>query len=117
MPINLDGVEVGTVAVEDVTRHAEDILSNTERVAISVRYEATAPFDLSAGTWELLLSDGTEIPIEPREGSDALERTLDAGEALVLTLDAELSADEVEPFVVFVDRLTGQLIFAVSLSQ
>jgi uncharacterized membrane protein len=115
MPINLDGVDVGTVSVESVTRHLEGERSNAERVAISVRYDATAPFDLSAGTWEFLLSDGTEIPIEPREGSDALERTLDVGESLVVTLDGELSRDEGEPFVVFVDRLTSRLIFAVSL--
>ena len=115
MPINLDGVDVGTVSVESIARRPESVVSNTERLAISIRYEATAPFDLSAGTWEFLLSDGTEIPIEPREGSNALERTLDAGESLVVTLDGELSRDEAEPFIVFVDRLTSRLIFAVSL--
>jgi uncharacterized membrane protein len=116
MPINLDGVDVGTVSVESVSRHDKGVLSNTEDVAISVRYQAAAPFDLSAGTWELLLSDGSEIPIEPREGSDALQGTLDAGESLVVTLDGEVSRDEAEPFVVFVDRLTSRMIFAVSLA-
>jgi hypothetical protein len=116
MPISLDGVDVGTVSVDNVTKQSEGVPSNMERVAISVRYDAEEPFDLSAGTWELLLSDGSEIPIEPREGTDAIESTLDAGDSLVVTLDGELSRDEVDPFVVFVDRLTNRMIFAVSLA-
>jgi uncharacterized membrane protein len=116
MAISLDGVDVGTVSVDNVTKQSEGVPSNMERVAISVRYDAKAPFDLRAGTWELLLSDGSEIPIEPREGRDAIESTLDAGDSLVVTLDGELRRDELDPFVVFVDRLTNRMIFAVSLA-
>lgn len=116
MPITLDGLDVGTVTVDEVARVPAQGVSGSPGVVITVRYEAIAPFDLTAGYWELLLTDGAEFPLDPVEGRGVLGQTLDAGESLVVTLEARLDANEAEPFLLFVDRLTTRFVFAVALA-
>jgi uncharacterized membrane protein len=116
VPITLDGVAVGTVAVSTPKLTAGDTVS-TATVSVRVGYKAKAPFPLATGSWEVLLEDGTEIPMLPTNDLQALEATLQPGQTLDVPLSAQLPDSAVNAFVVYVDKASDTLLFAVAIGS
>jgi uncharacterized membrane protein len=115
VPIVLDGKEVGTVTVSNWVIDPAPAPATGKRISVVVAYAATGRFALDAGGWEILLGDGTEAPLTPSPDPAQLERTLEAGETLEATLEGELPAGEPGAFVVYLDRSTSTIVFAVAI--
>jgi uncharacterized membrane protein len=115
VPIVLDGQEVGTVTVSGWVLDPAQPPATTESISVMVRYAATERFALDAGGWEVLLGDGTEAPLAAVGDPEALERTLEPGETLAATLEGELPSRAPGSFVVYLDRSTSQIVFAVAI--
>ena len=110
-PITVDGADVGIARV-DAWSFGSDPSDRT--IEVDVHYEASAPFNLSTGTWALLFPDLSEIALAP-DDPDALDRTLKSGEQADVTLVADGLPDQ-DPSVVYIDASTGEIVFGVPLS-
>ena len=77
-----------------------------------MHYVATAPFDLSVGRWELLLDDGSLVPLVLTDPL-ALDGTLKKGQKLDVEMSADLPTAPANPFVVLVDVGTSHVVFAI----
>lgn len=111
VPIEVDGVPVGTVAV---TRWAlpSGSASGPAPVTVEVAYEAASPWTPDATAWELLTVDGVEIPLLPVQAPPALS----AGQSARVTLRGEAAADALrDAFVAYVDRATEGFVLLVAL--
>ena len=111
-PITVDGADVGSATVTSWTFGTD---ASDRTIEVDVHYEASAPFDLSSGTWALLFPDGSEIALLPADDPDALERTLESGAQADVTLVADGLPPE-DPSVVYLDASTGEIIFGVPLA-
>jgi uncharacterized membrane protein len=114
VPIDVDGRAVGTVTVLGWTLAPPTPPDTTTSASVDVRYTATAPFELDLGTWELLLVDGTEVPLVP-SGADPGSITLAAGEKRDIPLKAEFEVSADSPFIAYVDSTTGDILFLISV--
>ncbi len=108
------GAELGTITVNRWTFDPEPSPGTEQAVVVEVSYLATAPFPLASGRWELLLPDGTEIPLEPEDGT-VVDRTLATGESLDATLRATAPADATDMFVIYVDTASANFVVAVPI--
>ena len=111
IPITIDGKAAGTVAVVP-TRKAAVPPATDSHISVVVHYVATGRFPLSAGRWELLLDDGTLVPLlyaDPTVGG----RTLQNGDHVDLQASADVDDAMTDVFVVYVDVSTSDLILAV----
>lgn len=115
IPIILDGRSIGTVAVTGRIDPADPPLT-TSRAFVQVTYSATRRFPLSIGRWELLLDDGSEIPLTAVDGPSTLDRTLKAGETAQVDLTAALGTEPTDAFVVFVDVASSRMALAIPIS-
>ncbi len=114
VPITVDGNDVGTVAVRDPSI-APGPGASKVTVTATVRYEATASFPLSSGSWEVLLDDGTEVALAPVEGDEVLKTTLAAGKHLDVPLTGAIRKGATSAFIVYVDAETSTFLFAVDV--
>ncbi len=114
VPVTVDGGDVGTVAVQD-PRLTPGPTAKLATVTVTIRYEATAPFPLASGSWEVLLDDGTEVALEPVHGDEVMQTTLRAGQQLDVPLTAAIRRDATSAFVVYVDAETSTFLFAVDV--
>jgi uncharacterized membrane protein len=114
LPLTVDGAQQGTVTVVRwaVTPTRPGPAGQTIR--ISLRYHATSALDLTAGTWELLLADGTELPLEA-DGTPGLAGSLAAGESRDVSLVGDLPKTKDTPFLVYLDEATGAFPFAIPI--
>jgi uncharacterized membrane protein len=114
VPIQLDGSEVGTVAVTD---WGGEVPGSPGIVEVTVHYAATAEWPLSSGAWVLLYpdSDSTEIALEGKSDPDALGRTLAAGEEADLVLSADGLTGQDPSAVLYEDSATAEIILGVPL--
>jgi uncharacterized membrane protein len=113
VPITLDEHPVGTITVVGWTVDARDPPSTDATISVDVRYVATAPFALDAGSWEILLADGTEVPLSPRKGT--LTGILASGETRDARLTGTFTVADEAPFIAYVDRATDDFAFFVSV--
>ena len=113
VPVTVDGRSVGTVTVVRWTVSPPQPPNVDASISVFVRYDATEPFRLTSGRWELLLSDGTETPLVPTSLDGRLERTLIPGTALEATLEGRFPERAESPFIAYVDRETEALLFLV----
>jgi hypothetical protein len=88
--------------------------ATTASISVDVRYAATAALQLDLGTWELLLADGSEVPLTATD-ADAGPITLAAGQKRDVHLDADFAAADDSPFIAYVDRTTGDIVFLVAV--
>ena len=79
VPMTVDGQSAGTVAVVPQRTTTAD----KSHVSVTVHYVATGPFPLAAGQWELLLADGSLVPLVASDPG-AVDRTLSAGDTFDL---------------------------------
>ena len=110
-PITVDGADVGSATVTSWTFGTD---AADRSIEVDVHYEASAPFDLSSGTWALLFPDLSEIALLPADDPDALDRTLESGAQADVTLVADGLPPQ-DPSVVYLDASTGEIIFGVPL--
>jgi uncharacterized membrane protein len=111
IPITIDSDVAGTITVEP-HRTVADPPATGSHVSVVVHYAATGTFPLSAGRWELLLDDGSLVPLVYADPSLA-DRTLKRGDRVDLRATADLADLSTDLFVVFVDVTTSDVIFAV----
>jgi hypothetical protein len=109
LPLIVDGDQVGTATVVRWT--LRDAQADTQDIRVTIRYRATAPFDPDGVQWELLLVDGSELPLDP---STATGGPLAAGESRSLTLGGNFPKTDETPFVAFIDQ-TGSIAYAVPI--
>jgi uncharacterized membrane protein len=110
--ITVEGADVGSVTVTSFEFGTD---ASDRSIDVDVHYEASAPFDLSSGTWALLFSDGSEIALLPADDPHALDRTLESGALADVTLVADGLPPQ-DPSVVYLDASTGEIIFGVPLT-
>jgi hypothetical protein len=84
-------------------------------VSVTVHYVATGTFPMAAGQWDVLLEDGSLVPLVAAD-PNAMGRTLNAGERFDLKASADISATPKNLFVVYVDTKTSEMILAVPIS-
>ena len=84
-------------------------------MSVRVAYRADAPFPLASGSWEVLLDDGTAIPLLPTRDLQALEQTLKAGAELDVPFSAQLPDDALSAFIVYVDAASTTPLFGVDV--
>ena len=114
IPITVDGSSAGTVAVVP-TRTKASGQATGSHVSVTVHYVATGTFPMAAGQWEVLLEDGSLVPLVPTDPT-AMSRTLNAGERFDLHASADISATPKNLFVVYVDTKTSEMIVAIPVS-
>ena len=114
IPITVDGSSAGTVAVVP-TRTKANGQPTGSHVSVTVHYVATGTFPLAAGQWEVLLEDGSLVPLVATD-PNAMGRTLNAGERFDLQASADISATPKNLFVVYVDTKTSEMIVAIPVS-
>ena len=78
-------------------------------MSVTVHYVATGTFPMAAGQWEVLLQDGSLVPLVATD-PHAMGRTLNAGERFDLQASADISATPKNLFVVYVDTKTSEMI-------
>ena len=115
VPIDLDGKAVGTVTVLGWEVEPPRPPSDTASISVDVRYAATGPMAIDAGSWELLLADGSEVPLAPVAGESPLPSSLAAGETRDVRLEGTFTALDDQPFVAYVDRSSGEFVFFVAV--
>jgi uncharacterized membrane protein len=113
IPITVGGVSVGTVVVEPHRAKATPPARGSHVSAV-LHFVATGTFPLSAGHWELLLGDGSLVPLVP-DDPNAMERTLQSGETADIQTSADLAAVPTDLFAVYVDPASSDIILAVSV--
>jgi|GEM_PF-135505 len=111
IPITIGGSPVGSVAVEPHVAKAT-LPAKGVHVSVVLHFAATGTFPLSAGDWELLLDDGSLVPLVPDDPS-TMERTLESGETSDVRVAADLPAKPTDLFVAYVDPATSDIVFAV----
>jgi hypothetical protein len=114
IPITVDGSSAGTVAVVPTRTKASGQASGSH-VSVTVHYVATGTFPMAAGQWDVLLEDGSLVPLVAAD-PNAMGRTLNAGERFDLKASADISATPKNLFVVYVDTKTSEMILAVPIS-
>ena len=113
IPITIDAQVAGTIAVVP-QRTADDPPATGSHVSVVVHYVATGTFPLSAGRWELLLDDGSLVPLVYAD-QRLTDRTLKRGERVDLRASADLANQSTDLFVVYVDVSTSDLVLAVAV--
>jgi uncharacterized membrane protein len=110
VPVQVDGVDAGTATVVEWTVSG----AGTRTVEVTVTYMTGpgAEWPVDAAAWEVLASDGTEVPLV---ATPALPATLEAGEVRTFTLRAETAVDLVDGFIAYVDPAVGTFVFLVAL--
>jgi hypothetical protein len=113
LPLIEDGDYVGTVTVIDWTLTPDSPPGTGAQFRAELRYEAAAPLDTDAGTWVLLLQDGTEVLLQPIEpaGEDAV---LGPDETRDVAIGGELETSR-SPFLVYIDGSSGQMVYAIAI--
>ena len=96
VPISIGTQTVGTAAVEEASVTGKA----THKVTVVVSYAAIGTWPLDPGVWEILTSDGTEIPLTP---TPAMSGTLEAGDDATFTLTGETSKRLRDAFVAYRD--------------
>jgi uncharacterized membrane protein len=111
VPVTVDGIDVGTTAV---TRWAIAGDGGRREVTLEVRYTATADWALDPSAWEILTSDGGEVPFI---ANPALPPVLPAGDSATYTMRASMDAavDLTDAFIAYLDTPTGSFVFLVAL--
>jgi hypothetical protein len=84
-------------------------------ISVTVEYEATESLPLGDYAWELLLGDGTTVPLVPADSSDPLTRTLSRGDVVDATLEADYAVVEGTAFIVFLEVATASFVLAVAV--
>ena len=115
VPIRLDGQNVGTITVLRWTVNEPRAPATEATILVDVRYVAIAPFALDAGTWEIVLANGAEVPLSPVGGAATLAGTLAPGASRELTLEGTFAPAAVPPFIAYVDGLTSDFVFFVAV--
>jgi uncharacterized membrane protein len=115
VPIDVDGQAVGTVTVLGWDVHPPQPPSKDSSITVDVRYTATSPMATDAGSWELLLTDGSEAPLSGASGGEPLPPALAAGETRDVRLEGSFATSEDLPFIAYVDTTTGDFVFLVSV--
>ncbi len=112
VPVPVAGQDVGTVTVRGpgTTRGPG---AGKLTVSATIHYEASAPFPLSSGDWEVLLDDGSEVALAPVSGDEVLKQTLAAGESLDVPISGTIPKTAKSAFIVYVDAETESFVFAV----
>jgi hypothetical protein len=114
VPLTAAGDDVGTVTVVGWTLAPAEPPRTGRTIAVDVLYEATADMSLADGDWEILLGDGTQLPLAT-DPSDQLAVDLRAGESRELTLVGDLPETDEVAFLVYLDLRTGAITFAVPI--
>ena len=65
----------------------------------------------------MLLEDGTEIPLVPTDDLQAMETTVPAGGTFDTQLSAQIPDAASNAFVVYVDKASDTLLFAVAIGS
>jgi uncharacterized membrane protein len=112
LPLLEDGIYVGTVTVIDWTFSPVAPPGTGEHFRAVLRFEASSDLDPASGIWELLLPDGTVIPLAS-EDSPGLEGSLAPGEAREVAIEGELSNSPSEPFLAYVDLASATMLYAI----
>ena len=115
IPILLDGQNIGTITVLRWTVDEAPAPATAATVLVDVRYVAIAPMALDTGSWELVLGDGTEVPLSPVAGGAALAGTLAPGASREVTLEGTFTTAEEPPFIAYVDRANDAFVFFVAV--
>jgi uncharacterized membrane protein len=115
VPINIDGSPVGTITVRGWDVIPPKAPATRSSITVDVRYDATATLPLDAGTWELVLVDGTEIPLSPVAGPSPGADVLAASEGLDVKLEGSFPPTKETPFISYVDQSTGEFVFFVAV--
>jgi uncharacterized membrane protein len=113
IPITVDGTPVGSVTI-DPSRSPTASPRNGTKVSVVVHYVATGSLPLPSRQWELLLGDGSLIPLAVQDPS-AMQRTLTSGERLDVQATADLPNRPTDIFVVYVDVTTSDILLAVPI--
>jgi uncharacterized membrane protein len=113
IPIQVDGVDAGTVAVMSWTFDPGPSAGDVP-MTVDVRYVATAPFELDAGSWELLFDDGSTRQLTVSDAPTLA--ALAAGETRDLKLHGTVPTNGGTPFIGYVDGQTGDFVFLVPAS-
>jgi uncharacterized membrane protein len=111
LPLAVDGEQVGTATVLKWTIAEDPRAPNGDTIRVSVRYRAVAPLDPSSGRWELLLADGSELPLDPI-GAGGLGGPLAAGETRTVALSGSFPKSGETPFIAYVDD-AGSIPYAI----
>ncbi len=96
VPVDIGTQTVGTATVERATVKGRD----PRTVSVVVDYAALGAWPLDPSVWEVLTSDGTEIPLD---ASPPLDGSLEAGEQRSYTLTAVTSERLKGAFVAYRD--------------
>jgi uncharacterized membrane protein len=112
VPIEVDGHPVGTAAVMSWSlkpgRTAGDV-----PLTVDVRYMAVVPWDLTTGSWAILLDNGSTRDLTVTGAVPP--RTLSAGQTVDVKVDGSVPTNAGSPFVGYVDATSGQFVFAVAV--
>jgi uncharacterized membrane protein len=115
VPIEVDGRAVGTVVVTDLRRDGAAPPQTSDRVLATVDYTAVESFPLTAGSWVVLLSDGSEVPLVEPDGAASAGPVLGAGETVTVRLEGEIPRDAVDPFLIYLDLRTSAYVVALPI--
>jgi hypothetical protein len=110
LPLTVDGQQAGTATVLKWAITPSAGTSNKEQIRVTLRYEAASAFDPDSGEWELLLADGTELPLEP-SGATGLGGPLAAGETRTIAVEGDYPKSDETPFIAYVAG--GVILYAI----
>jgi uncharacterized membrane protein len=113
LPVTADGQQVGTATVTKWTISQDPQDPKHETIRVSLRYRASASLDPSSGQWELLLADGSELPLAAT-GQAGLGGPLSAGETRTVALTGSFPKSDETPFIAYVDD-TGSIPYAIPI--
>jgi uncharacterized membrane protein len=112
VPIVVDGDPVGTAAVMGWTLQPGPSAGDVP-ITVSVRYTATAPWDLGSGSWQILLDDGSTRDLAVTGTMPSAPLT--PGRTLDLKVRGTVPTNAGSPFVGYVDAQTGDFVFVVAV--
>jgi uncharacterized membrane protein len=113
LPVVVDGVQAGTATVLKWTVSTNPGGASGDAIRVSVRYRASAPLDPTAVEWELLLADGSELPLDTA-GPGGTGGPLAAGETRTVSLTGSFPKSDETPFIAFVDE-KGAIAYAIPI--
>jgi uncharacterized membrane protein len=113
LPVMVDGAQAGTATVLKWTITADPGGASGDAIRVSVRYRAAAPLDPTTVEWELLLADGSELPLDTASTGGA-GGPLAAGETRTVSLSGSFPKSDETPFIAFVDE-TGAIAYAIPI--
>jgi uncharacterized membrane protein len=113
IPLTDNGLPAGTVAVEPQRAPAVPPARGSH-VTVVLHYVATGTLSLSTGSWQLLLDDGSLVPLV-LDDPTAMDRILQPGDRTDVRASADLAVDPTDLFVVFVDAAASGITLAVSV--